>query len=280
MASETNEPTVSVAALAAVVEKYEAECGALAEPLESDDSAFIRVAGNAEGAREVLRRVTANPPRVLTEARVAEVLVGIIDWCRGVGVAPPMVTAAHAPDCATCGSIRRAARDLGVALPGTEPSGPPSPRVRRPEPTPEGAALKPEFEGSLSQPSTVEANLKPGSNSAPDVVWEDQQLRFLSNGDAYLHVVTYDGNEECGTKWAGPLIPERLPADLCTPRLIYALARALAEAKREARKAAESMRERAELVLYEAATKTRHPEQRDRLLALGHTIRDLPLEAE
>lgn len=104
----------------------------------------------------------------------------------------------------------------------------------------------PKFEEGLRQPSTVEANLKTGSNSTPDVVWEGDGVRVLADG-AFL------------TQFAGLG---------CAERATNVLARALAEAKRELSgsvraealaavrtTAAEDMRERAAMALLDRRDK-------------------------
>ncbi|WFG54144.1 hypothetical protein Mx9_p37 [Myxococcus phage Mx9] len=117
--------------------------------------------------------------------------------------------------------------------------------------------------------------------SAPTVVWEGADVRVLSDGSW-----EFLGSDDMG--W--------LPGDGQDALWVHELARALAEAKRaeaaalegnntrrevlaaERKKAAESMRERAEELAYRAAALMKNPSDREPILALGHRIRDLPLK--
>lgn len=298
----TPEPTVTLAALAAVVEGptgdfCTAYLRAAAAPVTGVEPVGLRAV-----LREVLRRVTGGQvPEVLPKARVVEVLTIPL----GMSFCPTCGFADHSPgdDGATpfcnecddeCGSSdetseevqKEIARRLGLTLPtgpgggetceyctGPSSSGngepieaeecdehrEPAQRARIPTPTPGHVepvtlgkgpfVLLPDVASRAverTHRTVTEAQPEP---AAPEVLFEQDRVRVLADGT---------------TQWRNGS-GEWRPTSL---RIVGGLARALAEAKREVRKAAEDMRERA------AVQALRHTD----VVSAADGIRALPLE--
>lgn len=289
-----SEPTVTHAQLAAVVEQVaregEQQSGFARGP--EDD---FHGQGMTFGAREVLRRVTGGQVQeVLEKARVVEVLTDVLGQREGIQRTHFMQVDMDEAEPLGNGwerAIREAGRMLGLTLP-TGPGGESkcslckgAPDAQCPECGPAPVPVSEALESRDPHVTPEVPAMAQPEPAAPEVLVDTGACRVLADGvvEAWDEKREQWGPPETG--W--PINPVPL------------LARALAEAKRESqarldlwhalndrvgdidervRKAAEDMRERAELVLYEAAAQTRHPEQRDRLLALGHSIRALSLE--
>lgn len=287
--------TVTHAALVLVVAGIEEECVRVGQAHEAkskdenDADSWLAAEKQAQaaGAHEVLRRVTGGEvPEVLPKARVAEVLATVVTRARAAAsntheAGDPLREALANLYTGEANGATEAAEMLGLTL-TTGPGGGETERHLSSCPQALDYAL-PEWKCTCAEtravfaeaatqrariptPTPTSPPLTQPEPAAPEVVWEGDGVRVLADG-------TWE--------FFGESIPEWLPGNGSEDVRIDALAHALAEAKREnadlktevelkqaaldgqsrdyrdARKAAEDMRERAAKYHDDAGDKVR-----------------------
>jgi cell division protein FtsL len=283
--------------LAAVVEEYAQECEGVAP-------------NRAEGAREVLRRaLSGQVPEVVLKSRVVEVLRGLLSREESAARRAASGGKVAERDAHTLCTrvVWDAARDLGLTLPApdmataTHHGGPQvQARERRPEPTPTGPAQEPRCALPHSLPCLVHVAVLDGSlnpcascaphvhdaqpePAAPEPVWEGAGVTVNADGsysqrsghhphevvDAIARALAEAKRENA-----------RLRAEMEVPPGFRIWDRSNDALQREARKSAEAMRERAaqRLDLMAAQSEGHSPISASAFSCAADDIRALPLE--